>query len=160
MIRLRFMTGNDQLSKLIRFQAGISMPFTPSHVECLTPDGKDYIGQHIDGGMQARPVGYDANSTLAEKIVELPCSQVQEDAFYAFMRAKIGDPYDWKSIISFAAPNFNFHSAETSICSAIQTLGLRTKGCEYFPMPLTVPAHHISPRDLMLILSSHVQIDH
>jgi hypothetical protein len=39
-------------------------------------------------------------------------------------------------------------------------LALRAKGCEYFPMPLVVPAHHISPRDLFLILSSHVQIDH
>ena len=28
------------------------------------------------------------------------------------------------------------------------------------PMPLTVPFHHISPRDLLLMLSSHVQIDY
>jgi hypothetical protein len=37
---------------------------------------------------------------------------------------------------------------------------LRSKGCEFFKWPLTVPFHHISPRDLLLILSTHVEIPH
>jgi hypothetical protein len=160
MIRLRFVTATGQLSALIRAQAGICMPFTPSHVEALSQDGKSYIGQHYDGGMQARPVGYDADTMMHEKLVELPCTPEQEAAFYAFVNSKIGQPYDWKSIISFVDPALNLHELNHLICSAIMTAGLRAKGCEYFPMPLTVPFHHISPRDLFLILSSHVQIDH
>lgn len=159
MITLRFVTCDDPLSRLIRTQAGISMPFTPSHVEALSRDSKSYVGQHFDGGMQARPIGYDAGKPgCKEKLVPLPCDDNQADLFYNFVESKIGQPYDWKSIISFAAPDINLHDFNHLICSAIMTAALRA--CGYFPMPLTVPFHHISPRDLMLILSSHVQIDH
>lgn len=158
-ITLRFVTSDHPISRLIRTQAGISMPFTPSHVECLSRDGRAYVGQHMEDGMQARIIGYDAaEKGLKEKLVPLPCEQAQFDAFHDFCDSKIGEPYDWKSIFSFAAPDFNLHIPEAAICSAMMTLALRA--CHYFPMPLTVPAHHISPRDLMLILSSHVQIDH
>jgi hypothetical protein len=159
MITLRFVTADDPLSHLIRSQAGICIPFCPSHVEAWSRDGMAYVGQHMKGGMQARPVGYDA--TLAgrkEKLVELPCEQAQFNAFHDFCDSKIGEPYDWKSIFSFAAPDINLHLPQAAICSAIMTAALRR--CGYFPMPLVVPFHHISPRDLFLILSSHVQIDH
>jgi hypothetical protein len=167
MIRLRFVTSDDRLSALIRTQAGICMPFTPSHAECVSQDGQFYIGEHFGTGMQARPVGYDAASLMtlpdgskSERIVSLPCTPAQEATFYQFVTDKIGEPYDWKSIFSFAAPDINLHEVGHLICSAIMTAALRCKGCEWFPMPLTVPFHHISPRDLFLMLSSHVQIDH
>lgn len=167
MIRLRFVTCDDPLSRLIRMQGGISMPFTPSHVEALSQDGKFYLGQHVDGGMQRRPVGYDVDrlmmlpdGTKSERIVSLTCSEMQEFSFYAFLESKIGQPYDWKSIIGFAAPGVNLHDFNHLICSAIITAALRSNNCGYFAVPLTVPFHHISPRDLFLILSSHVQIDH
>jgi hypothetical protein len=166
-IKIRFVTSDDRLSRLIRMQAGISMPFTPSHAECVSQDGKFYIGEHYGTGMQARPVGYDSASlmtlpdgTKSERIVALPCTPEQEAAFYKFVTDKIGEPYDWKSIVSFAAPDVNLHDFGHLICSAIMTAALRTKGCEWFPMPLTVPFHHISPRDLLLVLSSHVEIPH
>jgi hypothetical protein len=160
MIRLRFVTCNDAISEVIRMQAGICMPFTPSHVECVSQDGNSYIGQHLDGGMQARQVGYDSAKLLHEKFVDLPCTPAQEDAFYAAVHSRIGAPYDWQSILSFIDPAWNLHQRTHLICSAEMAADLRTKGCEYFPWPLTVPFHHISPRDLFLILSSHVQIDH
>ncbi len=159
MITLRFVTSDDMLSKMIRMQAGVCMPFTPSHVEALSRDGKAYVGQHIDGGMQARPIGYDAaDNGRREKLVALPCEPAQFTAFHDFCDAKIDESYDWKAILGFTAPAIHLHLPETAICSAIMTLALRA--CNYFPMPLVVPAHHISPRDLMLMLSSHVQIDH
>ena len=159
MIVLRFVTSDHPLSRMIRTQAGICMPFTPSHVECLSRDGTAYVGQHMDGGMQARPIGYDAHEKgVREKLVPLPCTAEQDDLFFAYVESRIGKPYDWKSIISFAAPDINLHDFDHLICSAEMTAALRA--CRYFPMPLTVPFHHISPRDLLLILSSHVQIDH
>lgn len=179
MIRLRFVTEDDHLSELIRLQAGTCMPFTPSHVEALSQDGKFYIGQHFDGGMQARPVGYnDANLLTLPKatssalmtlpdgtkksslIVSLPCTPAQEDAFYAYVHDKIGMPYDWVSILGFVATELHLHNVGSLVCSAIMSAGLRTKFCEYFLMPLATPFHKITPRDLLLILSSHVQIDH
>lgn len=156
MIRIRFVTSDDTISSMIRLQAGVCMPFTPSHTEALTQDGKFYIGAHIDGGIQARPVGYD--KFLHEKIVEIPCSQSQETAFYGFVHSKIGEPYDWKSILSFVDPEINLHTQNHLICSAMMTAALRA--CDYFQWPLTVPFHHVSLRDLFLILSSHTQINH
>lgn len=159
MITLRFVTCDDPLSRLIRMQAGVSMPFTPSHVEALSRDAKSYVGQHMTGGMQARPIGYDRNEKgVKEKMVDLPCEPSQFNAFHDFCDGKIGEPYDWKAIFGFTAPDVHLHIPDTAICSAIMTLALRA--ADYFKMPLTVPAHHITPRDLMLILSSHVQIDH
>lgn len=167
MIRIRFVAGNDAISKLIQVQAGTAMPFTPSHVETLSQDGKFYIGQHMKGGMEARPVGYDAgqiavlpNGQLADRVVSLPCSDEQEAAYYAFIHDKIGQPYDWISILGFVLTEVHLHTVGSLICSAVTTAATRTKGCEYFRTPLTVPFHKISPRDLLLMLSSHVQIDH
>lgn len=167
MIRLRFVTGSDLISRFIRTQGGLAMPFTPSHVEALSQDGLTYVGAHIDGGILARPVGYDADKLLtlpdgskSERIVSLPGTDAQEAAFYAFVQSKIGSPYDWKSIISFMAPDINLHDFAHIICSAFMAAALRTKGCEYFPWPMVVPFHHVSPRDLLLILSTHVEIPH
>jgi len=157
-IRIRFVKGRDELSRMIEEREGLAMPFTPSHVECVTPEGK-YLGMRFDGGMQAREPGYDARWLEAERVVDLPCTDAQAQAFYAYMTLSIGEPYDWKAIGSFILPQ-NFHLSNRAICSAKVTLGLRAKGCEWFPMPLAVPAHQISPRDLLLVLSSHVQIDH
>lgn len=167
MIRLRFVTSPDTSSEMIRYQGGVSMPFTPSHVEALSQDGKFYIGQHMQGGMQPRPVGYDSSDILtlpdgrkADIIVELPCTSDQETAFYAYVHDKIGMPYDWVSILGFVLTEMHLHTVGSLICSAVMTAALRTKGCEYFAKPLTVPFHHISPRDLLLMLSSHVEISH
>jgi hypothetical protein len=165
MITLRFVTGSDLLSRLIRMQAGISMPFTPSHVEALSPDGKFYIGAHFNGGVAARPTGYDrdqlmtlADGSRSERLINLPATDAQHAAFHAFVQSKIGEPYDWKAIIGFVEPDVHRHEVDHIICSALMTAALRA--CGYFPAPLTVPFHHISPRDLLLILSTHIQIDH
>lgn len=164
MIRLRFVTGNDLASRLIRSQAGVSMPFTPSHVEALTPDGMNYLGAHAAGGVALRPVGYDSDQLMtlpdgskSERVISLPCGTTQEASFYAFAQSRIGEPYDWKAILGFVDPG-HLHDLDHIICSAFMTQALRE--CGYFPWPLTKPFHHISPDLLFAILSTHVQIDH
>lgn len=164
-IILRFVRSKGFSSDLIVLHEKTCMPFPPSHAECVTPDGR-WLGQHIDGGMQAREAGYDHDQVVilpdgrrAEIFVNLPVTQGQADAFYKYMIDSIGQPYDWEAIIGFADPRHH-HLPFTAICSAKCALGLRAKGCEYFPWPLAAPAHLVDPRDLLLILSSHVQIDH
>jgi hypothetical protein len=132
------------------------MPFAPSHVECVTPAGK-YAGQHLSGGMQARDPGYDKATLAHEAFVNLPATQSQTDAFYGFVASKIGQPYDWKAIVDYAAP-VDLHSVGSAICSAQMVLALRK--ADWFPFPLTVPAHLISPRDLLLMLSGIIEIPH
>lgn len=165
MITLRFVRSKGLTSDAIVFLEKACMPFTPSHVECVTPDGK-WLGQHIDGGMLARDAGYDhdqvaimADGRRCEIFVDLPVTQEQADAFYRYMTGSIGQPYDWKAIIGFVDPGHH-HIPLTAICSAKCALGLRAPGCEYFRWPTTVPAHLVDPRDLLLILSTHVEIPH
>jgi hypothetical protein len=167
MIRLRFVTCDDTASEAIRYQAGTCVPFAPSHVEALSLDGQFYIGQHMKGGMQARRVGYDAGqvSTLSDgrkcdRVVEMPCTPEQEAAFYAFVHDKIGQPYDWISILGFVLTEVHLHTIGSLICSAVMSAALRTKGCEYLKWPMITPFHKISPRDLFLILSTHIEIPH
>ena len=160
-IVLRFVTQlDDHLSALIRFQAGVCVPFTPSHVEALSIDGKSYIGQHMEGGMRARPVGYDSAHKIQEILVHLPATEAQYNSFYNHIEGRIGAPYDWKSIVSFIDPAWNLHEKMHEICSSEIVWGLRADPAPYFLWPLTVPFHHISPRDLFLVASSHVQIPH
>ena len=54
-----------------RLQGGEAKPFTPSHAEAVSHDGKSYIGAHLSGGIQARPVGYDA-PFKAECFADIP----------------------------------------------------------------------------------------
>lgn len=158
MIRLRFVAGKDDTSLLIRLQGGTCMPFTPSHVECVTPSGL-YLGQHADGGMQARQPGYDKAWLDKDLFVDLPASAAQTFAFYAFMNSKIGEPYDWKAILGFATFT-NEHLPNHAICSAIVTLGLRAPDVEWFKWPLAKPAHEISPAMLLVMLSGMIEIPH
>jgi hypothetical protein len=158
-ITLRFCTDDSATSSLIKLQAGVCVPFTPVHVEALSRDGQHYIGQHLNGGMQARPIGYDKDeSGRMDKLVPISCSQDEYNAFQQFCERHLGDVYDWRAIVSYIDLMDNMHTARASICSAIMTLALRA--ANIFPWPLTVPAHHISPRDLFLIMSTHVEISH
>jgi hypothetical protein len=162
-INIRFVRSKGISSNLIAYREGTCMPFTPTHAECVTPEGK-WLGQHEDGGMQARDAGYDhddvvimADGRRSEIIVPLPVSQRVHDAFYAAAIAAIGEPYDWDAILGYALPG-HFHEKFHALCSAKMFLLLRWVG--YFQWPVTVPAHEIDPRDLMLLLSTCVEIPH
>jgi hypothetical protein len=156
-IILRFVTQlDDPLSALIRFQAGVCEPFTPSHTEALSRDKKSYIGQHIDGGMLARPVGYDSNHKIQEILVHLPATEAQYNSFYNCIESHIGDSYDWEAILDFIDPAWNLHERKHEICSAVMSLGLCAKPNPYFAYGLAVPYYHISPRDLYLVTTSQV----
>jgi hypothetical protein len=61
------------------------------------------------------------------------------------------------AILGFLVPAHH-HAPNHAICSALITLALRAKGCEWFPFPLASPAHLVNPRDLLLILSAQMRI--
>jgi hypothetical protein len=152
MIRLRFVCGKDAVSLGIR--ARENFPF--SHVEAVTPAGK-YLGAHADGGVAARDPGYDAAYLDHDLFVDLPAAAPgQADAFYAFLDRHVGEPYDFEAILGFLVPSMPAHQPRHVICSALQTLGLRQ--CGWFATALVEPAHKISPRDLLLIISGRVAV--
>jgi hypothetical protein len=149
MIRLRFVTSQDLVSDGIRF----AEDYPYSHVEAVTPWGT-YLGAHAAGGVLDRPNNYDKGKFSAEKFIELVDTAVGADAlFYAFLKTKIGTPYDYESILGFVS-RLDLHKTGEVICSALQAIALRR--CRYFQFPLAVHAHEISPRDLALMLSARI----
>jgi hypothetical protein len=152
---IRFVQGTALTSRLIMAQEKAAMPFTPSHVEALTPDGGFYLGAHDNDGVQKRPVGYDQAETAHELLLTLDATPEQDAAFWKFLEARIGEPYDWRAIIGFVLP-IHEHQHEHAICSALIALALRA--CDWFPAPLAAPAHLIDPRDLLLIISGRMTV--
>jgi hypothetical protein len=158
-IVIRFIAEKGFISWLIRLQAGICMPFTPNHVESVSPDGQWYYGEHIVGGLQKRPKGYDAATLLHEFFVTIECTQEQSDAYYGYLESKVNkEAYDWRSIISFIIPSWNLHHQGELICSAITAAAMRKGGV--LQWWLAVPFHHISPRDVLLMCSVLVDVPH
>jgi hypothetical protein len=166
MIRLRFVRHKGFACAAIVWRSGmVGMPFIPTHAECVTPEWT-CIGQFGHGGMQERQMGYDVKEVYIDRnygpcaiMVELPCTKEQEDQFYTEARKAVLDkePYDWAAPWGFLFPGHH-HTKYHSVCSAKMFLLLRS--VSWFRYPITVPAHLVDPRDLMMILSTHVEISH
>lgn len=150
MIILRFVHCSGAIEELILFDSNGGQY---SHVEAVTPDGK-YLGAHTTG-VEARQMDYDAGKFSREKFLLLPANDEMSAKFYHYIRAVIGEPYDFGAIAAFVA-HFDQRQKHHVICSALQTLGLRW--CEYFPVPLPVLAHRVSVRDLELGLAMRPDI--
>ena len=155
MIKIRFVTGNDWISNAIRVGERDGWC---THTEAVMPDGT-LLGAHLDGGVQARQVGYDKTTAKRELIVELPilpsiANFKIEDIFYNFLVAQLGKPYDLTALAG-AAFDRNWHKANSWFCSELIAAAL--EDCKYI-YPLAAIDSHVSPRDLLLVLSGRVAI--
>lgn len=146
MIRLRFVTCNDAISDMIRW----AEDDWRSHVEAVLPDG--YLGAHADGGVQVRPVGYDQAILVRDEFVDLPASPDQARDWEAYLRAHVGEPYDFAAILGFVLRD-DMHAKAHAICSALQTDALLAGKLAH---DLPLPSYQISPRDLRLYLAGRM----
>lgn len=165
MIRIRFVTGSDPLSNAIRFGERDGWA---THAEVQMPEGT-LLGAHLKGGVEARPKGYDAADMTRELYVDLSFStcvdisagssrqaaiDAMEAKFYGFLRAQLGKPYDITAIAGLAF-NRNWREEDSWFCSELVAAALEE--CGYLPK-LSAADNHISPRDLLLVLSGRVPI--
>jgi uncharacterized protein YycO len=151
MIRLRFVTCNDPISAGIR---AAEYGFWASHAEAVMPDGT-LLGAHYDGGVQARAADYDHGKFSQDLIVQLPAAPEMADAFHSFLRSQLGKPYDVQAILAFVTRR-NWQEAEAWFCSELQAAAL--VACGWFSAPLATEFNHITPRDLLLIISGRIDI--
>lgn len=147
---LRFVTGNDWISNAIRVGEHDGWP---THTEALMPEG-GYLGAHLSGGVMIRPIGYDDGSRTRELLITIDASKDQNDKFHAFLKAQIGKPYD-KAAIAGLALNRNWRTPDSWFCSELMAAALEE--CGYL-FKLSVTDNHISPRDLLLVLSGRIAI--
>ena len=128
-----------------------------SHVDSVLPDGTllgardDVIGS-IPSGVQIRPANYVGSETVLR--VTIPCTDAQEAAYYAFVRAQLGKPYDETSIAAFALGR-DWRADDSWFCSELCAAGIEASG---LVSPLSAPANKIAPDDLLLVISALVPI--
>ena len=147
MISLRFVSHPGPFNICVRVaQYG----FWPSHVEALLPDGR-LLGSRFIGGVQARAHDYDGGNFIREQYVEVETTQDQEDIFYAFLNSQIGKPFDWLAIASFVSGR-DWQATDSWFCAELIASGLCYSGL--FPKELAVGFTHITPRDVMLLISA------
>jgi hypothetical protein len=150
-IRLRFVTSNSAISAGIR---AAEYGFWASHTEALMPEGT-LLGAHVDGGVMERPRDYDKGQYTKDIVVSIPTPQDMADKFHAFLRSQIGKPYDVEAILAFVARR-DWQSPDAWFCSELQAAAL--VACGWFASPLATEFNHITPRDLLLIVSGRVAI--
>jgi hypothetical protein len=158
MIRLRFVTGKDFVSRLILAREGPMAPWikdVPSHVELVVAEG--YLGAHDDGGVQIRPVGYDKSYLAAERFVDVSLPAGGGAKAEAFARSRIDEPYDFAAILDLALPApLDLHEQEHCICSAFMTETLTKGGA--FSAALALPPYLVSPVLLLFWLSGRMAL--
>lgn len=151
MIKIRFVTCADAISAGIRaFEYG----FWASHAEVVMPEGT-LLGAHYDGGVQNRPGDYDAGKFTRELIVPLSVEQSVADKFHAFLRDQLGKPYDTTAILAMLVQR-TWTDPDSWFCSELVAAALMH--CGWFSSSLAISVDHITPRDLLLILSGRVAI--
>lgn len=154
-ISLQFSLQADLSSELITW-FGHGAPF--SHVDSILGDGsllgaRSDVVAGVPAGVQIRPPHYIAWTRVLR--VDLPAPDVVVGAYYDFVRAQIGKPYDMEAILAFAAGR-DWRRPDAWICSEVSTRALEVS--RYFPFMLATPANKITPADEVLLCSTRVPV--
>jgi hypothetical protein len=144
MIIVRLVCHDDPLSAAIMLEIGGLV----AHAEAIMPGGT-IIGAFAEGGVSERPMDYDGGKLKYEVLVALPVSDEMSAAFHHYLRACVGEPYDFPGLAKFVE-HFDLHRGHHAFCSMLIDDALR--GCLYFPRPLPIPGHEVSPRILHQML--------
>jgi hypothetical protein len=144
--RIRFVTQETSLfGRLIRWRTMGQV----SHAECVLPNGT--IIAALSEGVRNVPGDYDTTST-SQIFVDVLMSPDDVKRWVAYLWSRVGRPYDWDAIYGEAL-HLDWRRPGGFICSMLCALSLREAGT--FMRPLSEPAHEITPRDLLLMLSAH-----
>jgi hypothetical protein len=146
-ITLRFISGKSFVSQTIR---RFEYEFWASHVEAVLPDGKHVISADMALGVAVLPIDYNDGSYDRAQYVTIQATPEQSAKFYAFLHAQVGKPYDDKAVVGIALGR-NWLSPDHWFCSELDAGGLCD--CGIFPQHLAVDLNHVTPRDLLLIIS-------
>lgn len=148
-ITLRFVTSRDVISAGIRaFEDG----FWASHVETLMPDGT-LLGAHFNGGVLARPKGYDAAHMEREEYVKIPLSLFQAGSYYDFLKDQLGKPYDTTAIVGMLLHR-NWREDNEWFCSELVAAAF--VHCGAISEKLASELQHVTPRDVYLYVDSRI----
>ena len=114
--------------------------------------GGTVIGAFAEGGVQERPLDYDGGNFAREILFELPADDEMSARFEHYLRSPrvLGEPYDYPGIGNFVHPGWDMHAGHHAFCSDLIHLALRGVGTEdsaprWWPRPMPIPGHYVSP---------------
>jgi hypothetical protein len=119
------------------------------------PDGT-LLGA-ISDGVKARPRDYDKGLFSKEMFLDVKATPDQEEIFYAFVESQIGKPYDTWAILSYFYPSRDWQSFDAWYCSELIGTGLSE--CGILPKEMAVQFSRITPRDLLLLISTRAEAE-
>jgi hypothetical protein len=142
-ITLQFITCSDPGSWAIRtFQRGWC-----SHVDSVMDDGR-LLGARLDGGVAIRPPNYEKFSRVERVVIAVP--YYKEKAYYDFLKAQLGKPYDKLAIVAFAV-NRNWRETDAWFCDELVAAGLEQAEVVRKLAPCV---DRLDVRDLYLVVSA------
>ena len=154
-IVIRLVCHEDELSRLILLNIGGKV----AHGEAVMKGGT-IIGAFAEGGVQERPLDYDGGKFKTEILFALPADDDTSAKFEHYMRACIGEAYDYPGIANFVHLGVDMHARHRVFCSAFIQAALRGIGNDehaprwwYREMP--IDAHYVNP----LILHQELLVD-
>lgn len=150
MITLRFVAHHG----IFNWAAAIAQyGFWCTHVEAVMPDGR-YLGA-ISDGVKDRLPSYDSGEFTRELFLQVKATAEQEDIFYAFLETQIGKPYDIWAIVAYFYPSRDWQNFEAWFCSEL--VGTALSECGILPKEMAVKFSRITPRDLLLLVSTRTE---
>jgi hypothetical protein len=142
-ITLQFITCSDPGSWAIRtFQRGWC-----SHVDSVMDDGR-LLGARLDGGVLVRPPNYEKWSRVERVVISVP--YYEERAYWDFLKAQVGKPYDKLAIAAFAF-NRDWRSPDAWFCDELVAAGLEHAEVVRKLAPMV---NRLDVRDLYLVVSA------
>jgi hypothetical protein len=127
--------------------------FWCTHCEAVMPDGT-YLGAMSDG-VKIRPAGYESGNFSQEMFLDVKATPDQETIFYAFLESQIGKPYDYWAVIAFFYPSRDWQEVDHWDCS--EYIGTGLGECGILPKEMAVKFSRITPRDLLLLISTRTE---
>jgi hypothetical protein len=116
-------------------------------VDSVTDDGR-LLGARSDGGAQIRPPNYEKFSRVERVVISVP--YYKERAYWDFLKAQLGKPYDKLAIAAFAF-NRNWRSPDAWFCGELVAAGLEHAEVVRKLVPCV---NRLDVRDLYLIVSA------
>lgn len=157
-ITLRFVRGGHWDSRFIERYTDCAW----SHVESLPPDSRGCTyGAMLKGGVTFRAMNDRAyNGASYYQRVNIHVTASQATAFWEFLFAQRGKPYDWQDILRFSPalrlwlPRLReWDEGSRWICSTLITAALLRAGVAHAWHRNRLPLGNYSPRDVAMMVA-------
>jgi len=143
-ILVRFVRGAGWDSRAIEWRTAAWC----SHVEAVLP-GSRTLGAMLIGGVRVRNFTDRCYRDVERaEIWSVPCTEVQQAAFYSFLYSQVGKPYDWRAIVQLIAwrgqqPGRKWKEPDCWFCSELQPAAMNH--ADVWSIPDELPGNCIVP---------------